>query len=164
MCFTVGAGEVHQLGVCGHGPLGKFLNLYLLDCFWCSLVTHGLILGARRVQVSGGFRGGKGGANAPPFGGQQCIFAYITARVRGMKQQQPGTVHSRISSLLISRRLTRPRVASRYSVWTYSYFKQLTSYLPVSSDNNYVCYECVNVPKVGVATPKILECASCTSG
>ena len=35
----------------------------------------------------------------------------------GMQQQQPGTVtHSRISSLLISRRLTRPRVASRYSV------------------------------------------------
>ena len=33
------------------------------------------------------------------------------------QQQQPGTVtHSRISSLLISRRLTRPRVASRYSV------------------------------------------------
>ena len=35
-----------------------------------------------------------------------------------MQQQQPGTVtHSRISSLLMSRRLTRPRVASRYSVW-----------------------------------------------
>ena len=34
-----------------------------------------------------------------------------------MQQQQPGTVtHSRISSLLISRRLTRPRVTSRYSV------------------------------------------------
>ena len=51
-------------------------------------------------------------------------FAYITARVHqmimqqcGMQQQQPGTVtHSHISSLLISRRLTRPRVASRYSV------------------------------------------------
>ena len=36
-----------------------------------------------------------------------------------MQQQQPGTVtHSRISSLRISRRLTRPRVASRYPVWT----------------------------------------------
>ena len=34
-----------------------------------------------------------------------------------MQQQQPGTVtHSRISSLLISRRLTSPRVSSRYSV------------------------------------------------
>ena len=50
-------------------------------------------------------------------------FAYITARVHQMIMQQwhaattPGTVtHSRISSLLISRRLTRPRVASRYSV------------------------------------------------
>ena len=39
------------------------------------------------------------------------------AAVALMQQQQPGTVtHSRISSLLISRRLTRPRVASRYSV------------------------------------------------
>ena len=38
-----------------------------------------------------------------------------------MQQQQPGTVtHSRISSLLISRRLTRPSVASRYSVGTAS--------------------------------------------
>ena len=36
-------------------------------------------------------------------------------------QQQPGIVtHSRISSLLISRHLTRPRVASRYSVRTSS--------------------------------------------
>ena len=39
----------------------------------------------------------------------------------GMQQQQPGIVtHSRISSLLISRHLTRPRVASRYSVRTSS--------------------------------------------
>ena len=38
-----------------------------------------------------------------------------------MQQQQPGIVtHSRISSLLISRHLTRPRVALRYSVWTSS--------------------------------------------
>jgi len=44
-----------------------------------------------------------------------------------MQQQQPGTVHSRISCLLISRRLTRPRVASRYSARISSYFKQLTS-------------------------------------
>jgi len=36
-----------------------------------------------------------------------------------MQQQQPGTVHSR--------RLTRPRVASRYSARTSSYFKQRTS-------------------------------------
>jgi len=46
-----------------------------------------------------------------------------------MKQQQPGTVtHSHISSLLISRRLTRPRVASRYLPQTSTFFKQLTSY------------------------------------
>jgi len=45
-----------------------------------------------------------------------------------MQQQQPGTVtHSCIRSLLISRHLTRPTVASRYSVQTSSYFKQLTS-------------------------------------
>ena len=38
-----------------------------------------------------------------------------------MQQQQPGIVtHSRISSLLISRHLTRPRVALRYSVRTSS--------------------------------------------
>jgi len=42
-----------------------------------------------------------------------------------MQRQQPGTVtRSRINSLLISRRLTR--LASRYSVRTSSYFKQLT--------------------------------------
>jgi len=38
-----------------------------------------------------------------------------------MQQQQPGIVtHSRINSLMISRRLSRPRVASRYSVRTSS--------------------------------------------
>jgi len=42
-----------------------------------------------------------------------------------MKQQQPGTVHSRISSLQISRRLTRPRVASSYSARTSSHFNPL---------------------------------------
>ena len=45
-----------------------------------------------------------------------------------LQQQQPGTVtHSRISPLLISRCLSRPRVASRYSVQTSSYFKQLAN-------------------------------------
>jgi len=44
-----------------------------------------------------------------------------------MQKQQPGTVHSRISYLLISRHWTGPGVASRYSVWTSSYFKQLAS-------------------------------------
>ena len=73
-----------------------------------------------------------------------------------MQQQQPGTVtHS--CSLLISWRLTRLRVASRYSARTSSYFKVLTRYLPVSSDNNYLCYKCVNVPEVGMATKKFLS-------
>ena len=47
--------------------------------------------------------------------------------------------------------LYRPRIASRYSVWTFSYFEQLTSY-----DNNYVCHECFYVPEVGVATQTFL--------
>jgi len=42
-----------------------------------------------------------------------------------MQQEQPGTVTcSHISSLLISRRLIRPRVASQYPGQTSSYFKQ----------------------------------------
>jgi len=45
------------------------------------------------------------------------------------------------------RRLTRPRVALRYSARTSSYFKQRTSLLRVSSDNNYVRYECINYRK-----------------
>ena len=62
------------------------------------------------------------------------VFLYITARVHRMIMQQWNasattrhSTHSRISSLLISRHLTRPRDASRYSVRTSSYFKQLTS-------------------------------------
>ena len=64
-------------------------------------------------------------------------------------KQQPGTdTHSHISFLLISKRLSRPRVASRYSVRTFSY--SLASY-----DNNYVC--AFRRPEVGVATPKFLD-------
>jgi len=43
-----------------------------------------------------------------------------------MHQQQAGTALT-YQFLLISRRLTRPRDASRYLVRTSSYFKQLTS-------------------------------------
>jgi len=60
--------------------------------------------------------------------------------------------------------LNRPRVALRYSARTSSYFKQLTSKLPVSSDNNYVCYECINVTGSGHGNPKFFGCASCTHG
>ena len=55
-----------------------------------------------------------------------CVHDYklhesIKWLCRSGMQQQPGIVtHSRISSLLISRHLTRPRVASRYSVRTSS--------------------------------------------
>ena len=62
-----------------------------------------------------------------------------------MQQQQPGTVtHSRISSLLISRHLTRPRVVLRYLVWTSAIL-----------DTIVMCV--MNVftrPEVGVATQK----------
>ena len=71
-----------------------------------------------------------------------------------MQQQQPGALtRSRISSLLISRHLTRPRFASKYSFRTSSYFKLL--YQSVYSDNNYVCHECVNLPEVGMVTQNL---------
>ena len=71
-----------------------------------------------------------------------------------------GTVtHSCVSSLLISRRLTRPRVVSRYLVRSSSYFKQLTSKLPVGSDNSYVCHECIHMTRSERGNPKIFECA-----
>ena len=68
--------------------------------------------------ISGGFKGGKGGANAPPFGSYSNVFlrTYLHKSIKwlyssGMQQQQPGTVtHSRISFLLISRRLSRYRL------------------------------------------------------
>ena len=51
----------------------------------------------------------------------------------GMQQQQPGTVtHSHISSLLIFRRLSRPRVTLRYSVRTSGYFNPLGPIAPLS--------------------------------
>ena len=65
------------------------------------------------------------GANAPPLWWLVmyfCVHSYLHESIKwlyssGMQQQQPDTVtHLRISSLLISRRLSRTRVASRYSV------------------------------------------------
>ena len=47
-----------------------------------------------------------------------------------------------ISSLLISRHLTRPRIASR----------------------NYTCHECINVTRSGRGNSKNFECVSCSSG
>ena len=68
--------------------------------------------------------GGKGGANVPPIWLLVMYFCIHNCRSpysSGMQQQQPGTVtHSCISYLLISRHLTRPRVASRYSVGTFT--------------------------------------------
>jgi len=58
--------------------------------------------------TSGGFRGGKGGANAASNVYLRTLrhesIKWLCSS--GMKQQQPGPPHSRISSLLISRRLT----------------------------------------------------------
>jgi len=88
-----------------------------------------------KQMISGGFKGGKGGANPPLAASNVFLRTYWHKSIKclygsGMQQQQPGAVtHSRISSLLISRRLSRARVASRYSVPTSSYFKQLTSLL-----------------------------------
>jgi len=74
--------------------------------------------------TSGGFKGGKLWRLVMYF----CVHICMRSYSSGMQQQQPGTVkHSHISSLLISRRLSRPRFPSWYSVWTSSYFKQLTS-------------------------------------
>jgi len=71
------------------------------------------------------------------------------------QQQQPGTVtNSHISSLLIFRCLTRYG-ALRYSVRTSNCFRQLTSQLPVSSDNNYAYHECIHVTRSGVATQNL---------
>ena len=86
-----------------------------------------------------------------------CIHIILCKSIKGlyssgMQQQQPGTVtHSHISSLLISRCLSRPRVASRYSVQTPTYFKQLASY-----ENNYVCHKCIYVTGNGRGNSKIL--------
>ena len=66
------------------------------------------------VADSGGVRGVQ---MHPPLAASNVLRDLC----RSGMQQQPGIVtHSRISSLLISRHLTRPRVASRYSVRTSS--------------------------------------------
>ena len=74
------------------------------------------------IHHSGGFRGCVAASNV-------FLRTYLHKSIKwlyssGMQQQQPGTVsHSCISSLLISRRLTRPRVAWRYSVQTFTCWK-----------------------------------------
>ena len=85
----------------------------------------------------------------------------------GMQQQQPGTVtHSRISSLLISRRLTRPKVASRFSVRPE---ESATARLgvrdffcdgPLGSAFQLLLYECVHVTESGRGNPKNFRRAS----
>ena len=56
------------------------------------------------------------------------LRTYLHESSNGIQQQQPGTItHSHISSLLISRHLSRPRVDSRYSVQTSSYFNSIAS-------------------------------------
>ena len=78
-----------------------------------------------------------------------------------MSNNNQAQLHSRISSLLISRRLTRPRVAPRYSARTSSYLNNsLTSYrqgyrsYQCSDNNNYVYYEYINVTESGRGNPK----------
>ena len=74
-----------------------------------------------------------------------------------MQQQQPGTVtHSHISSLLISRCLSRPRVASKYQFGLPAILNNsLASY-----NNNYVCHKCIYVTGNGRGNPKIFSRAA----
>ena len=70
-----------------------------------------------------------------------------------MWQQQPGTVIYTFMYQFLTDLQTfvyRPRVDSRYSVWTSSY--SLASY-----DNNYVCHECVYVTGSGRGNLKIFR-------
>ena len=49
------------------------LALQLLTFFLCLLLTYGkqaILVNTPEVIISGGFRESKGGANAPPFGGE----------------------------------------------------------------------------------------------
>ena len=83
------------------------------------------------------------------------VVTYFYVHSCTVQQQQPGTVtQSCISSLPVSRCLNRPRVALRYSVRPSSYLKQLTCQLPVSSDNNYVCHECIHMTGSGCGITK----------
>ena len=70
--------------------------------------------------------------------------------------------HIHISSILISRRLTRPRVASRYSDTLNNSLASFNTH--ARSDNNYVCHECIHVAKFRRSNPKFFGCASRTSG
>ena len=89
----------------------------------CHIFSLRLVHLLTSVADSGGVRGVQ---MHPPLAASNVFFAYITARVHQMIMQElhatttRQVTHSRISSLLISRHLTRPRVASRYSVWTSS--------------------------------------------
>jgi len=94
----------------------------------------------------------------PPLAGSNVFYVHRCT----MQQQHPGTVtQSCINSLLVYRCLTRPRVASRYSVQPSSYFKHLTSHLPVSSDNNYVCHECIHMTGSGCGNTNFRVCFVC---
>ena len=77
--------------------------------------------------------GGKGGAN---LAASNVFFAHITARVHQMIIQQwhaattirHSLIHTHVSVLTDLQMFDyRPRIASRYSVRTFSYFEQLTS-------------------------------------
>ena len=78
-------------------------------------------------RSSGRFKGDKGGSNAPPLVASNVFLrTYLHESIKWFIQQWHAATTTRhsytLSSLLISRRLSRPRVASRYSVQTSSYF------------------------------------------
>ena len=102
-------------------------------------------------------RGVRGVQMHPPLAASNvflCTYLHKFTAVACSKQQ-PGTdTHSHISFLLISRRLSRPRVASRYSVWTSGY-SLLASY-----NNNYVRHKYVYATGSGRGNTTIFGCAS----
>ena len=134
----------------------RFLETSLKVPWWSFATPHaneyprsmGLFVPVQPTyRHSGGFKGGKGVQMHPPLAASNVFLrTYLhESTAVACSKQQPGTdTHSHTCFLRISssRRLSRPGVASRYSVRTSSY--SLASY-----DNNYV--RAFMRPEVGVA-------------
>ena len=120
---------------------------------------------AAAITISGEFKGGKD--LHPPLAASNVFCIHIctspsndfTAVVCSNNNQAQLRTHSHISLLLISRRLSRARVASRYSGLRTISNKSLASYY-----NNYMCHEWIYVTGSGWGNPKISGRASCANG
>ena len=125
----------------------------------CSWMTAALL--------SGGFRGVRGVqmhlplADSSIFCVRNCSSPSNGYAAVACSNNKLAVTHTHINSLLISRRLPRPRVASRYSVWISSYLIQLASY---QSATIITCHKCISVTESGRGNSKFSECASCASG